>query len=304
MGRVITTGGTGMIGTALMTALARHGHEVVLLSRNPAKAGPLLGGARAILWDGKTAQGWGDTVDGADAVVNLAGATIGRPPWTASYKRLIRESRVNAGRAVLEAVTAARQKPAVVVQSSGIGYYGLHGDELLDEDAPAGGDFLARVCVDWEKSTAAVKEMGVRQVVVRSALVLSAHGGVLPLIALPFRFFVGGPIGSGRQYWSWIHIADEVAAMQFLMENESAIGPFNLSSPHPETNRDFSRLLGRALHRPSRLPVPGLALKLALGEMAELSLLGGQRVIPKRLQALGYQFRFPDTEPALRDLLH
>jgi uncharacterized protein (TIGR01777 family) len=302
MGKIIIAGGTGLIGSALATDLAAIGHEIILLSRNPSKRPALPAITRALAWDGSTATGWGAEADGATAIVNLAGATISRPPWTEGYKRRILASRVNAGKAVVEAVSAAARKPGVVIQSSGVGYYGLHGDEVVTEETPAGTDFLARVCVEWEASTAAVEAQGTRQVVTRSGLVLSIKGGVLPVIALPFRFFVGGPVGSGRQYMPWIHIADEVAAVRFLIEHDTARGPFNLTAPHPETNKDLGKLLGRVLHRPSFVPTPGMPFKIMLGEMADLLLLGGQRAIPARLQQLGFQFRFPDTEPALRDL--
>jgi uncharacterized protein (TIGR01777 family) len=304
MGRIIITGGTGLIGSALTAELTASGYELIILSRNPAKASRLPRGARALAWDGRTANGWAAVADGATAIVNLAGATIARPPWTAAYKRLIRESRVNAGRAVVEAVRAAKQKPTVLIQASGVNYYGLHADDFVSEETPPGKDFLASVCLDWEASTAEVEAMGVRRAITRSGLVLSNQGGILPLMALPFRFFVGGPIGSGKQYWAWIHIVDEVGAIRFLIENEAARGAFNLSAPNPLTNAEFSRVLAHVLHRPAWFTVPGFAMKLALGELAELLILGGQRDVPKHLQALGYRFRFVDAEAALRDLFH
>jgi uncharacterized protein (TIGR01777 family) len=281
---------------------AARNNDVVILSRNPSKVHGLPRGVRAAAWDAQSGAGWASEADGADAIINLAGATIARPPWTASYKRLIRESRVNAGRAVVEAVSAAKKRPRVVVQSSGVAYYGLHADEVITEQTPAGNDFLANVCKDWESSTAAVVTMGVRQIVTRTGLVMSAKGGILPLVALPFRFFVGGPVGSGRQYFPWIHIADEVRAVRFLIEHDYARGAYNLSAPAPVTNAQFGQALGLVLHRPSLMPAPGFALKLALGEMAELTLLGGQRVLPERLQKLGYQFQFSELGAALRDL--
>lgn len=304
MGRIVITGGTGLIGMALAKEFVARNDDVVILSRNPSKVTNLPRGVRAAAWDAQSGAGWASEADGADAIINLAGASIARPPWTEGYKRQIRESRVNAGRAVVEAVSAAKQKPRVVVQSSGVAYYGLHGDEVVTEQTPAGDDFLANVTKDWESSTAAVETMGVRQVVTRTGLVMSAKGGILPLVALPFKFFVGGPVGSGRQYFPWIHIADEVGAVRFLIEHDSARGAFNLSAPAPVTNAQFGRALGHVLHRPSLIPAPGFAMKLALGEMAELTLLGGQRVVPERLQKLGYSFQFSEVEAALRDLYH
>lgn len=303
MGRVVITGGTGLIGSALAQVLSAKGHEVIVLSRRPGEARRLPPNVRAVAWDARTANGWGKLADGALAIVNLAGATLARPPWTAGYKRLIRDSRVQAGQAVVEAVRQAQQKPSVLVQSSGINYYGLHGDESLAEDAPAGSDFLADVCKDWEASTAEVEPLGVRRAVIRTGLVMSRKGGVLPIFALPFRFFVGGRLGSGRQYVSWIHMADEIGAIVFLVENASAQGAFNLSAPNPVTNREFERALGHALHRPAWFPTPALPMKLALGEMAELLVLGGQRVVPRALEQAGYRFAFTDVDSALHDVL-
>jgi uncharacterized protein (TIGR01777 family) len=303
--RVIITGGTGLIGRALTKHLLSGGYEVVVLSRDPARAHALPSAAQVVRWDGRTADGWGDLVDGAEAIVNLAGASIGIPPlpWTAERKRRIRESRLNAGRAVVEAVRAAARRPRVVVQSSAVGYYGPRGDDLVTEDTPPGTDFLARVCVDWEASTAEVETLGVRRVIIRTGLVLSADGGLLPLVALPFRFFVGGPLGSGRQWMPWIHIADHVAAVRFLIEREGAQGPWNLTAPTPVTNAEFSRALGRVLRRPSFMRVPALPLRLALGELADLLLLGGQRAVPARLQQEAFSFTYTEIERALRDLL-
>ncbi|MHB1161827.1 MAG: TIGR01777 family oxidoreductase, partial [Chloroflexota bacterium] len=260
-------------------------------------------GVRAERWDARTAAGWGQLADGADAIVNLAGESLAGGPWTEERKSRILQSRLNAGRAVLEAVEAAVQKPRVVVQASAVGYYGPRGDEEVTEETPPGGDFLARVCVEWEASTAPVEDMGVRRAVIRSSIVLSTRGGALPRLMMPYRLFVGGPLGSGRQWYSWIHIADEVAAIRFLLENESARGPFNLAAPNPVTNARFSRQLGRALGRPSLVRTPAFALRLLLGEMAT-TVLEGQRVVPRRLQALGFAFRFPDLEAALRDLIN
>ncbi len=259
-------------------------------------------------WDARTAEGWGHLADGADAIVNLAGANIaggGFLPkrWTEERKRVIRDSRVLAGRAIVEAVSQVNQKPAVLIQSSGIGYYGFSGDEWLAEDAAPGDDYLARLAADdWEPSTAPVEEMGVRRAIIRTAAVLDRNEGALPSAMLPFRLFVGGPIGSGKQWLSWIHLADEVAAIRFLIDNEEASGPFNLSAPNPLKNADFGRVLGRVMGRPYYFPVPSFALKLAFGELSSV-LLKGQRVLPQRLLDMGFAFRFPDAEAALRNLL-
>jgi uncharacterized protein (TIGR01777 family) len=306
--RIVITGGTGLIGQALAANMAADGHQVALLSRSPERATGLPSGVRAERWDARTAEGWVHLADGADAIVNLAGANLagqGFFPsrWTEERKRLIVESRVNAGRAVVEAVTQATQKPGVVIQSSGIGYYGAREDEKLTEDAQPGDDFLARLASgDWEPSTEPVEEMGVRRVIARTAAVLDADEGALPRLMLTFRLFVGGPMGSGKQWLSWIHLQDEVRALRFLIENQEAKGPFNLSAPNPLTNAQFSKVLGRVMDRPSYLPVPGFAMKMAFGEVTSV-LLEGQRAVPQRLLDLGFAFHFPDAEAALRDLL-
>ena len=298
--RIIITGGSGLIGRALVDSLAKDGHEVIVLSRNPAVVTNLPKGARAEKWDGQSAQGWGQWVDASTAIVNLAGATISKR-WTASQKQAIRESRLKAGRAVVEAVKAASQKPLVVVQSSAVGYYGPRGTEEIDEDAGAGSDFLAGVARDWEGSTAGVDQLGVRRVIVRTGVVLSQQGGALPLMALPVKLFVGGPLAGGKQYLPWIHLDDEVAAIRFLIETSTAKGAYNLSAPQPVTDAEFTRVLGKVLGRPAFMPTPGFALKLVLGEMSTL-VLDGQRQMPKRLLAAGFKFKFGDAASALRDI--
>ena len=309
--RVIITGGTGLIGRALTESLVSAGHEVIILSRAPEKAATLPKGARAERWDGRTADGWGRLADGADAIVNLAGENIGgenmwalvTKRWTPDRKQLIRDSRVNAGAAVTEAVQAAQRKPHVVIQSSAVGYYGAHHDEEITEETPPGPDPMAQICLDWEAATAKVEAMGVRRAVIRTAgMVLSTHGGTLPFMMLPFKLFVGGPLGSGKQWISWTHIADEVRAIRFLIENPAASGAFNLCAPNPLRNADFGRVLGRVMRRPSYFPVPAFAMRLMMGEKATL-VLEGQRQVPKRLQQMGFVFQFPEAEAALRDLM-
>ncbi|GAB4475547.1 MAG: TIGR01777 family oxidoreductase [Anaerolineae bacterium] len=306
--RVIITGGTGFLGSRLAESLAADGHEVIVLSRSPEKGRARFKGAvRVEQWDGKTAAGWGGLADGADAIVNLAGESIageGIPParWTPARKRRILESRLNAGAAVIEAIRAAAQKPKVLLQGSAVGYYGPRGDEPVTEETGPGTDFLARVCVEWEDAVSEAAGLGVRTVYLRTGLPISPQGGVFPLVLLPFRLFVGGPLGSGRQYFPWIHIDDHIRAMRFLLEHPEASGPFNLSAPEPVTNRELSRAIGRVMGRPSFFAVPAFVLKLALGELSTL-VLEGQRQLPSRLQALGFAFRFPQLEGALRDLL-
>ena len=300
--RIIITGGTGLIGGALAANLANDGHEVILLSRAPERTILLPPGVRAERWDGRTATGWGPLADGADAIVNLAGEGIASGRWTEERKRRIRKSRVNAGQAVVDAVKAAARKPGVVIQSSAVGYYGVHGDEEITESAPAGSDYLAQVAMAWEGSTAPVETMGVRRIIIRTGVVLSNKGGALPQMLLPFRLFAGGPLGNGKQWLPWIHIADEVGAIRFLIENRQASGAFNLCAPNPLTNAEFGRVVGRVMGRPAFMPTPAFALHLVFGEMATV-LLDGQRQAPKRLIELGFAFRFPSAEAALRDIL-
>jgi uncharacterized protein len=252
-------------------------------------------------WDGKTGEGWAPLLDAGTAIVHLAGESIAAGRWTAEKKRRIRASRVESGAAVMAAIRKAKEKPRVLLQGSAVGYYGPCGDEVVTESHPPGHDFLAEVCAEWEASTAEAESLGVRRAELRTGVVLSGDGGALPKMALPFRLGAGGPLGGGRQWFPWIHLADEVGAIRFLLEREDARGPFNLTAPEPLTNRDFSRALGRALHRPSLAPAPGFALRLVLGEMADM-LLHGQRAVPQRLLEMGYVFRYPEALAALRNL--
>ncbi len=306
--RVIITGGTGLIGSTLAHSLSADGHEVIVLSRAPGeKKGLLPPNVRVEHWDGVSAAGWGVLADGADAIVNLAGESIGGtrfppPRWTLERKQRILQSRLHAGAAIMEALHNAKHRPGVLVQASAVGYYGSRGDETLTEDSPHGSGFVAQVCVDWEQSTAGAEALGVRRVVIRTGVVLDPRNNAFRSLILPFRFFVGGPIGSGRQYFPWIHVEDEVRAIRFLMENAQASGAYNLTAPQPLPNREVARILGRVMRRPSFVPVPAFALKLALGEVSSV-VLDSQRVVPKRLQEAGFVFRFPDFEAAVRHLL-
>lgn len=304
--KVIITGGSGLLGRGLTANLAADGHEVIVLSRDPERVRGLPPGARAVAWDAASAAGWGHLADGADAIVNLGGYPLDGPGflpsrWTARRKQLIRDSRLKAGAAVVEAVQQAKQKPGVVIQSSAVGYYGPREDEKLDEKGSPGDDFLAQVCVEWEASTAAVKTAGVPRAVIRTGLPLTEEGGAFPLLKLPFTFFVGGPFGDGQQYYSWLHYDDHIRAMRFLIDAR-ADGVYNLTAPNPVTNREFAHTLGHVMRRPAWLPVPAFAMKLALGEVASV-VLDGQRVLPARLLASGFHFDYPDLEPALKEIL-
>lgn len=303
--RVLITGGTGAIGSALGRELGEAGHEVILLTRSDPRKQKLPAGNRAAQWDGRTADGWGELVNGDSAIVHLAGEPIAEGRWTEDKKRRIRDSRVQSSAAVLAAVRQAAERgaaPRALLQGSAVGYYGDCGDEVVNESHPRGDGFLADVCAEWEEATAAVEELGVRRCVLRTGIVFDREHGALPKMALPFRLFAGGRLGDGRQWVPWIHVADEVGAIRFLLEHEKAGGPFNLTAPEPVTNRELTRLLGEVLHRPGLFAAPEFALKLALGEMAEM-VLEGQRAVPARLRELGYSFRFAEAGVALQDLL-
>lgn len=300
--RVIITGGSGLIGRALAQSLSVDGHEIIILTRNPNPEVRLPAGAKQVKWDARTPHDWGELANDAGAIVNLAGEGIADSRWNDERKRRIYESRINAGKAVIEAISATPTKPKVLIQASAVGYYGPRGDELIAEDAGAGSDFLSQVCFDWEASTDAAEQIGVRRVVIRTGIVLSNEGGAWPRIVLPYKFFAGGPIGNGKQYWPWIHIDDQVAAMRYLIDNEQAHGVFNLSAPTPLTNRKFGATLGKVMGRPSLLPVPSFALKILFGEMSTV-LLDGQRAVPQRLQALGYAFKYPSADKAFATLI-
>jgi uncharacterized protein (TIGR01777 family) len=305
--RVIITGGSGLIGSTLAADLATNGHEVIILSRNPARVTGLPAGVRAMGWDGQTSSGWGDLADGAGAIVNLAGESVAGDSllamrWTTERKKNILESRAHAGAAVVEAVRDADHKPTVVIQASAVGYYGSRSSEQVTEEAEAGKDFLAEVCMAWEASTSPVEVMGVRRAVIRIGIVLSRKGGTLPRQMMLFRFFAGGPIGSGKQGYPWIHIDDVSRAIRFLIDTPHASGTFNLCAPNSLTNAGFGRALSKAMHRPYWLPAPAFTFRLAFGEVATI-LLDGQLAYPKRLLELGYTFRYPQAEAALDDLL-
>lgn len=301
--RIIMTGGTGLIGKALCTALSADGHIITVLSRNPDNSRDVPAGVRVEQWDAKTTDGWGHLVDGTDAVINLAGAGVADALWTAKRKHLIRESRIQAGLAVQSAIEAATKKPSIFLQASAIGYYGQkHDDEIISEESPSGSDFLAKVCFDWEMSTAPIARMGIRRVVLRTGIVLSNDGGAFPKIILPFKFFAGGPLGDGQQWMPWIHIDDEIRAIQYLLTHEQLSGAYNLSTPNPTRNQQFGQIVGAQMGRPAFFPAPAFAIKTILGEMSTI-LLDGQRAMPQKLEAAGFIFMYPTAQEALSQLL-
>ena len=301
---VIVTGATGFVGRPLVRALLARKDSVTALTRDPEQAAEHLpAGCAVAAWrEGGTVEP--EVLRGADAVVHLAGAGIADRRWSASYKRAILDSRVATTKGLVAAIGAlpSAARPRTLVAASGVGFYGDRGDETLDESSPPGTGFLPEVCIAWEKETFAARDLGVRPVALRTGIVLDAHGGALAKMLTPFRLGVGGRVGSGRQWMSWITLDDLVALYLFAIDRAELDGPVNAVAPTPVTNADFTRALGRALGRPAIVPAPAFALRMLLGEFAD-SLLTGQRAVPARSVELGFTFQFTDLEPALANLL-
>lgn len=298
--KIVIAGGSGFLGRPLADTLLHDGHEVIVLSRTPdARVAP---GARAAAWTPGGTGPWVSHIDGAGVVVNLAGESIGGRRWSAARKQRIDVSRIDATRSLVEAIGAAEVPPPVFVSGSAVGFYGPCGDEVVTEDSRPGNDFLAHVCRHWEAEAMAASTPRTRVVCVRSGLVLERDGGALPQMLPPFRFGVGGPVGSGRQYWPWIHRQDWIDLVLFALRTPSLSGPVNATAPAPVTNAEFARALGRALRRPALIPAPAPALRLLLGEMAGPLLLSGQRAVPARAERHGFTFRFREIDAALAAL--
>jgi uncharacterized protein (TIGR01777 family) len=295
--QVIIAGGSGFLGRALRSRLRRDGHAVAVLTRRARDRA-----ADEITWTPDGSAGtWSHAVDGADAVINLAGEGIADRRWNEPRKTALRTSRILSTRSLVAACRSVAQPPSVLLSGSAVGYYGARGDEIVTEDAPPGADFLARLCVEWEDE-ARQAEAVTRVAIIRTGLVLHPQAGALGQMLLPFRFGVGGRLGSGTQFMPWIHIDDWVDLVVWLISETRAAGPFNGTAPHPVTNAEFTAALGRALQRPTLLPVPGFGLRVLVGELAG-SILTGQRAVPERAQRMGFVFRYPELEPALRALL-
>jgi uncharacterized protein (TIGR01777 family) len=302
--KIVAAGATGFIGRALVPELVHAGHEVVVLSRRPGASGVARHGAREIEWDGRhVAPHWANEIDGAGAVVNLAGVGIGDGLWTAARRVAILKSRTDSTDALVEAMGAvpAERRPECLINASGIGYYGDRGDEILGEDARPGTGFLAETCVEWEKSALAAEPLGVRTVLMRTAVVFGKGALQVFLIALPFRLFAGGPLGDGSFWFPWIHLDDMVGMYKWALENRAVRGAVNATSPDVRRQRDFAKEMGKALGRPSWLPTPAFALRLALGDFSSL-VLNGQRAEPRVAQASGYAWRFPTLTSGLSDI--
>ena len=298
--RVTLTGATGLIGAKLVRALNARGDDVTVLSRDPARASGALG-VQAEAWRPLDEPAPAHALAGRDAVVHLAGEEIAQR-WNDDAKRAIRDSREIGTRNLVAGLAAADPRPAALVCASGVGYYGKHGDEVVDETTPAGDDFLAEVCVVWEREAARAGELGMRVCSLRTGVVLDRQGGALAKMLTPFKVGVGGPVGNGRQYLPWIAVDDLVGIYLAAVDGEGWSGAINASAPEPVTNREFSRALGRVLHRPAVLPIPGAALHALYGGMAEL-VTEGQRAVPRRALELGYRFSHPDLDEALRAAL-
>ncbi|WP_420492757.1 TIGR01777 family oxidoreductase [Kitasatospora camelliae] len=297
--RIAVTGSTGFIGSALVGSLLAEGHQVVRLVRHRSRTGPQRDGSVGVGWNPLLLQVDRAGLEGLDAVVHLAGAGIADRRWTEAHKRDIRDSRVLGTETLAGALAELKQPPKVLVSASAVGYYGQTGDRVIDERSPAGEDFLARVCVDWEAAARPAADAGVRVVHPRTGMVMDAGGGAGARLIPLFRLGLGGRLGSGEQYWSAISLADHLAALRFLIEEDSLSGPVNLTGPDPVTNRELTEALGRVLGRPTVFPVPGFALKAVLGEMA-VEVAGSHRVLPRRLEEAGFVFRHPDVEAILR----
>lgn len=295
--RVTVTGASGLIGSSLLQALRDRGHDVTGLSRDP------RGRHGFDAWDPVGEPAPVASLAGRDAVVHLAGENLAQR-WSEKARRAIRESRIAGTEQLVRGIEACppRERPRVLVSGSAIGYYGPHGDEPIDEDAPPGDDFLAQLCVAWEAQARAAERLGVRVVTVRTGVVLDARGGALGKMLVPFKLGVGGPVAGGRQYISWVHVDDLVGIVLAATSDERWTGPVNATAPEPVSNREFSKTLARVLRRPALLPVPGLALRLLYGEMAEI-VTTGARVLPAKALVLGYEFGHPQLEPALRSAL-
>jgi uncharacterized protein (TIGR01777 family) len=297
--RIVVTGSTGLVGRRLIRELEQADATVIRAVRRPVQDSP-----RELFWNPESGEIDAGRLDEVDAVVHLAGENIAGHRWTESFKQRIRDSRVKGTRLLSETIARADAKPKALVCASAIGYYGDRGDEALVESAAPGDDFLARVCSDWEAACQPARDAGVRVVNLRIGVVLSAEGGALKKMLTPFKLGLGGRIGDGRQFMSWIALDDVVGAIQFVLANPSMVGPVNVVSPQSVSNSEFTRTLGRVLHRPTIFPMPAFAARLAFGEMADALLLSSTRVVPQALTSTGYAYRWPQLEGALRHLLH
>ncbi len=301
--RVLIAGGTGFIGSRLCESLLRDGQSIIILTRNPHREKRSTADMQYVYWDPSKVGELKSVIEQADAVVNLAGTSIGTKRWTAARKKEILDSRIVSTGALVSAIAAADKKPSVMVSTSAIGIYDHTKEAVYHESSELGNDFLAEVCKTWEREARKVERTSVRLSIIRFGIVLGRLDGALKQMLLPFKLFAGGPLGSGQQWMQWIHLDDAVGIIRFALENENVSGVLNATSPNQVTNKEFSKVLGEVLRRPAFLPAPAFALRLMFGEMADVLLLNGQIVLPERTLELGYRFQYPDLEPALRNIL-
>jgi uncharacterized protein (TIGR01777 family) len=299
--KIFITGGTGFVGRHLVSRLLGEGHTVTVLSRSEKASDRLPGGTSIVIGDPVEEGAWQESVKGQDCIINLAGTSL-FSRWTPETKKQIEESRISTTRNIVDAIEPARERDVVLFSTSAVGYYGFYEDEELIEESPPGSDFLARVAVEWENAALRAEEKGTRVVITRFGIVLGEKGGALGQMMSIFRRYLGGPLGSGKQWFSWIHMGDLVGVFVFLMAHPEITGPVNLTSPNPVRNEELARALGKAMHRPSFLPTPGFLLKLLLGEFGSV-LLEGQKVIPRKLLDNGYIFVYPEIDGALQSLI-